>query len=72
MHFIYPKNKVALKACNYTNWYCIRSVNVALRKELDLYAFRPCKSFNANWTKYKNIDIVVVRINTKDYMQEFN
>ncbi|MEK6646978.1 MAG: isocitrate/isopropylmalate dehydrogenase family protein [Candidatus Firestonebacteria bacterium] len=62
------KNKVALKGPVTTPIGTgIRSVNVALRKELDLYAcVRPCKSFNANWTKYKNIDIVVVRENTED------
>ncbi len=44
-----------------------RSVNVALRQELDLYAcVRPCKSFKGAKTKYENIDLVIVRENTED------
>jgi len=44
-----------------------RSVNVALRKELDLYAcLRPCKSYQGVKSKYENIDLVVVRENTED------
>lgn len=44
-----------------------RSVNVALRKELDLYAcLRPCKSYVGVQSKYKDIDLVVVRENTED------
>ncbi|MCK5585217.1 isocitrate/isopropylmalate dehydrogenase family protein, partial [Candidatus Bipolaricaulota bacterium] len=43
-----------------------RSVNVALRKELDLYAcLRPCKSFPGVQAPYKEVDIVVVRENTE-------
>ena len=44
-----------------------RSVNVALRKHFDLYAcFRPCKSYAGVRSKYKDIDLVVVRENTED------
>ncbi|MBN1857089.1 MAG: isocitrate/isopropylmalate dehydrogenase family protein [Dehalococcoidia bacterium] len=43
-----------------------RSVNVALRKELDLYAcLRPCKSYPGVQAPYEDIDIVVVRENTE-------
>jgi len=44
-----------------------RSVNVAIRKALDLYAnLRPCKIYHGVRTPYKNVDIVVVRENTED------
>jgi isocitrate dehydrogenase (NAD+) len=44
-----------------------RSVNVALRKALDLYAcVRPCKSYDGVRSKYDDIDIVFVRENTED------
>jgi isocitrate dehydrogenase (NAD+) len=44
-----------------------RSVNVALRKELDLYmCLRPCKSYPGVRSRYENIDIVVVRENHED------
>jgi isocitrate dehydrogenase (NAD+) len=44
-----------------------RSVNVALRKALDLYAcVRPCKSYVGVRSKYEDIDIVIVRENTED------
>ena len=44
-----------------------RSVNVALRKELDLYAcIRPCKSYKGVRSRYENVDIVIVRENTED------
>ena len=44
-----------------------RSVNVALRKELDLYAcLRPCKIYPGASTPFKDVDIVVVRENTED------
>lgn len=43
-----------------------RSVNVALRKELDLYAcLRPCRSFPGVYAPYDDVDIVVVRENTE-------
>jgi len=44
-----------------------RSVNVALRKELDLYAcLRPCKSYRGVRSRYDDIDLVVVRENHED------
>ena len=44
-----------------------RSVNVALRHELGLYAcVRPCKTYPGVRTLYKDIDLVVVRENTED------
>jgi isocitrate dehydrogenase (NAD+) len=44
-----------------------RSVNVALRKEFDLYAcIRPCKSFEGVRSRYSDIDLVIVRENTED------
>jgi isocitrate dehydrogenase (NAD+) len=44
-----------------------RSVNVALRKELDLYmCLRPCKSYKGVRSRYENIDLVIVRENHED------
>jgi isocitrate dehydrogenase (NAD+) len=44
-----------------------RSVNVALRKSLDLYAqVRPCKTYSGVRTRFENVDLVVVRENTED------
>ena len=44
-----------------------RSVNVALRKELDLYAcVRPCKSYEGVRAPYHDVDLVLVRENTED------
>lgn len=44
-----------------------RSVNVALRKELDLYAcLRPSKTMKGVRSRYDGIDLVVVRENTED------
>lgn len=44
-----------------------RSVNVMLRKELDLYSnLRPVKSYKGIPSRYDNIDIVIVRENTED------
>ncbi|HZP58604.1 MAG TPA: isocitrate/isopropylmalate family dehydrogenase, partial [Dehalococcoidia bacterium] len=44
-----------------------RSVNVALRKALQLYAcVRPCKTYPGVRTRYEDVDIVVVRENTED------
>jgi len=62
------KNKVALKGPITTPiGKGFRSVNVALRKELDLYAcVRPCKSYRGVRSKYDNIDLVIVRENTED------
>ena len=44
-----------------------RSVNVALRKEFDLYAnVRPLRSLPGVKTRYEGVDLVVVRENTED------
>ena len=44
-----------------------RSINVALRKEFDLYAcIRPCKAYEGVRTRYPETDIVIVRENTED------
>ncbi len=44
-----------------------RSINVALRKELDLYAnLRPSKTFPGIRSLFTDIDLVVVRENTED------
>ncbi len=62
------KNKVALKGPITTPvGYGFRSVNVAMRKSLDLYAcLRPCKLYPGAPSRYHDIDIVVVRENTED------
>ncbi len=44
-----------------------RSVNVALRKEFDLYCcLRPCKSYKGVRSRYENVDLVIFRENTED------
>ena len=44
-----------------------RSVNVLLRKELDLYScIRPCKAYPGVRTRFPETDIVIVRENTED------
>ena len=62
------ENKVALKGPITTPIGTgFRSVNVALRHELDLYScLRPCKSYQGVRSRYENIDLVVVRENTED------
>lgn len=62
------KNKVALKAPVTTPiGKGFRSVNVQLRKELDLYAnLRPCKNLPGVKTRFEDVDLVVVRENTED------
>jgi isocitrate dehydrogenase (NAD+) len=62
------KNKVALKGPVTTPIGTgFRSVNVALRKALDLYAcVRPCKTYLGAPTLHKDVDIVIVRENTED------
>jgi isocitrate dehydrogenase (NAD+) len=62
------KNRVAIKGPVTTPVGSgFRSVNVALRKELDLYAcLRPCKIYPGAPTIFKDVDIVVVRENTED------
>ena len=62
------RNKVAIKGPLTTPiGKGIRSVNVALRKELDLYALvRPCKTYPGVRSRYDNIDLIIVRENTED------
>ncbi|MBL8860285.1 MAG: isocitrate/isopropylmalate dehydrogenase family protein [Planctomycetes bacterium] len=44
-----------------------RSVNVALRKEFDLYAcIRPCKTYPGVRSRYEGVDLVIFRENTED------
>jgi isocitrate dehydrogenase (NAD+) len=44
-----------------------RSVNVALRKELDMYAqIRPCKSYPGVRSRFQDVDLIIVRENTED------
>jgi isocitrate dehydrogenase (NAD+) len=44
-----------------------RSVNVALRKELDLYCcLRPCKTYPGVRSRYENVDVVICRENHED------
>lgn len=62
------KTKVAIKGPITTPVSSgFRSVNVAIRKELDLYAcLRPAFTVKGVKTRYENIDLVVVRENTED------
>jgi isocitrate dehydrogenase (NAD+) len=44
-----------------------RSVNVALRKELELYAnVRPARTMAGVESRYENVDLIIVRENTED------
>jgi isocitrate dehydrogenase (NAD+) len=44
-----------------------RSVNVALRKELDMYAqVRPCKTYPGVRTRFEDVDLIIIRENTED------
>jgi isocitrate dehydrogenase (NAD+) len=44
-----------------------RSVNVALRKELDLYAnLRPARTYKGVKTRFEDVDLIIVRENTED------
>lgn len=63
------RNKIALKGPLTTPVGTgFRSVNVALRKEFDLYAnLRPAKSFPGIKTRYENIDLIIVRENTEEF-----
>jgi len=62
------ENKVAIKGPITTPVGTgFRSVNVALRKELDLYmCLRPCKSYAGVRSRYEDIDLVIVRENHED------
>ncbi|MCD6413954.1 MAG: isocitrate/isopropylmalate dehydrogenase family protein [Elusimicrobia bacterium] len=62
------KNRVALKGPITTPvGGGFRSVNVYIRKKLNLYAcLRPCRSFEGVEVPFPGIDLVVVRENTED------
>ena len=62
------RNKVAFKGPITTPIGTgFRSVNVALRQELGLFAcVRPCKYYPGVRSRYTNVDLVVVRENTED------
>jgi isocitrate dehydrogenase (NAD+) len=62
------QNRVALKGPITTPIGTgFRSVNVALRHELGLYAcLRPCKSYPGVRSRYQDVDLVLVRENTED------
>ncbi len=62
------RNKIAIKGPVTTPVGSgFRSVNVALRKELDLYAcLRPCKLYPGAPSRYNHIDLIIVRENTED------
>jgi isocitrate dehydrogenase (NAD+) len=62
------ENKIALKGPITTPIGTgFRSVNVALRHELGLYAcLRPCKTYAGVRSRYDNVDVVVIRENTED------
>ncbi|MFL5732718.1 MAG: isocitrate/isopropylmalate dehydrogenase family protein [Chloroflexia bacterium] len=70
------RNKVAIKGPITTPvGKGFRSVNVALRKELDLFAnVRPCKTRRGVRSHFTGVDLVVVRENTEDLYAgiEFN
>lgn len=70
-HYLFDsirKNKIALKGPITTPVGSgFRSVNVALRKELDLYVcLRPCKTYPGAPSIYLDVDLIVVRENTED------
>ena len=62
------RNRVALKGPITTPVGTgFRSVNVAIRQRLDLFAcIRPCKLYPGVRTRYTNVDLVVVREATED------
>lgn len=62
------KNRIAIKGPIVTPvGKGFRSVNVAMRQKLDLFAcVRPCKSYSGVKSRYKNIDLVIIRENTED------
>lgn len=62
------QNKVAIKGPVTTPVGTgFRSINVALRQDLDLFAsVRPCRLFPGVPSRFEGIDIVVVRENTED------
>ena len=62
------RNKLALKGPIGTPIGTgFRSVNVALRQGLDLYAcVRPCKTYPGIMSRYSEVDLVIIRENTED------
>ncbi|HEY5474695.1 MAG TPA: isocitrate/isopropylmalate family dehydrogenase [Candidatus Limnocylindrales bacterium] len=62
------RNKIAIKGPITTPvGVGFRSVNVALRQTLSLYAnLRPVRSIPGLKTRYENVDLVIVRENTED------
>jgi isocitrate dehydrogenase (NAD+) len=62
------RNKVALKGPVTTPVGSgFRSINVALRQDLDLFAsVRPCRLYPGVDSRFESIDIVVIRENTED------
>jgi isocitrate dehydrogenase (NAD+) len=62
------RNKVAIKGPITTPIGTgFRSVNVALRAELELFAcLRPCKTYKGMRSYFDNVDVVIVRENTED------
>jgi isocitrate dehydrogenase (NAD+) len=62
------RNKVAIKGPLTTPiGHGMRSVNVALRRELDLFALvRPTKWYPGVRSRYQDVDLVVIRENTED------
>jgi len=62
------KNKIGIKGPITTPVGTgFRSVNVAMRKIFNLYAcLRPCKSYPGVKSRYKDLDLVIVRENTED------
>lgn len=63
------KNKVGLKGPLTTPIGTgFRSVNVALRKEFDLYSnLRPARSIDGVKSRYENVDLIIVRENTEEF-----
>jgi isocitrate dehydrogenase (NAD+) len=62
------RNRVALKGPITTPvGGGFRSVNVGLRRSLDMYAqVRPCKSYEGVRSRFDDVDLVIVRENTED------
>lgn len=63
------KNRVALKGPLTTPvGKGFRSINVALRKEFDLYInLRPARSMEGVKTRYENVDLIIFRENTEEF-----
>lgn len=63
------RNKIGLKGPLMTPvGKGFRSLNLALRKEFDLYAnVRPCRSLEGYKTLYDDVDVVTIRENTGEH-----